>query len=110
MDNRKIYTEEEMMAIRQTTSGWYKQDPGGELLFGRFYVLNANYELHRHLADTYTYPIDGWSWYDSEEEARTALGIVDPPTAEETVNTILAGLDNAQITELKEALRKQDGY
>jgi len=109
MDNRKVYTEEEMTEIRQTTSGWYKQDPSGALLFGRFYVLNANYELHRHLADTYTYPIDGWSWYESEELAKAALGIVDPPTAEETVNTLLADLDDAQLAAMKEALRKQDG-
>lgn len=104
MDNRQVYTEEEMNQIRQTTSGWYKLDPGGELLFGRFYVLNANYELHRHLKDTYTYPIDGWVWYESEQEAKTALGIQDPLTVEEQVNTILSGLDEEQLQALKAAL------
>jgi hypothetical protein len=107
MDNRYEYTEEETAAIRTTTSGWYKQDPGGQLLFGRFYVLNADYELYRHLKDTYTYPIDGWSWYESEEEARTALGIVEPPTPEEQVNTLLSELDEEQIQALKAALGNQ---
>lgn len=105
MDNRRIYTDEEIAAIRATTSGFYKKDPGDILLFGRFYVLNADYELHRHLADTYTYPVDGWSWYESEELAKTAMGIVDPPTTEETVNTLLEGLDEEHIAALREALR-----
>mgnify|MGYP003333984937 CR=1 FL=1 len=84
MDNRLAYTEDEITAIRQTTSGFYKQDPDqGLLLFGRFYVLNSDYELHRHLADSYTYPVDGWAWYESEEQARQALNCPKPKTREE---------------------------
>lgn len=88
MDNRKAYTEEEMTAIRAAgTSGFYKIDPdSGLLIFGRFYVINAAYELHRHLKDSYTYPVDGWSWYESEEQARLALDCPAPKTAEELLD------------------------
>lgn len=50
------------------TSGFYKLD--GILLFGPNFVLNANYELYRDHYDTYTYPVDGWYWFDSEEQAK----------------------------------------
>lgn len=71
MDNRYPYTVEEAELIRQKTDGFYKIDSGGGmLLYGRFYVLNAEYELHRHLKDDFTYPVDGWYWFDSEEEAK----------------------------------------
>jgi len=83
MDNRYEYTEAEMTAIREYTDGFYKLDHDGSFLYGRFYVLNANYELHRHLKDTYTYPVDGWSWYESEQSAMLALGYVPPKTEEE---------------------------
>lgn len=58
----------------EDTSGFYKRDPGGMLLFGRYFVLNANYHLKRDDYASYDYPVDGWSWYSCEEEARTALG------------------------------------
>lgn len=68
------------------TSGFYKRDPGGILLFGRYFVLNANYHLKRDEYDQYEYPIDGWSWYGSEEEARSALGF--PNRLEEAFNAM----------------------
>jgi hypothetical protein len=83
-DNRHTYTQEEMAAARLSTDGFYRVDPDGEtLLYGRFYVLHAEYELHRHRRDTYTYPVAGWSWYESEEAARLALDLPVPPTEEE---------------------------
>ena len=48
--------------------GFYKLD--GDLLYGPNFVLNANYELRKETKDEHTYPIDGWYWFDSEEEAR----------------------------------------
>ncbi len=84
MDNRYEYTQQEMMAISQLDDGFYKVDPDGiTLLYGRFYVLNAEYELHRHLSDTYLYPVGGWQWFDSEELARVAFSLPKPPTEEE---------------------------
>ena len=50
------------------TSGFYKLD--GSLLYGPNYVLNANYELRRETRDDHSYPVDGWHWFDTEEEAR----------------------------------------
>jgi hypothetical protein len=50
------------------TSGFYKLD--GSLLYGPNYVLNANYELRRETRDDHSYPVNGWYWFDTEEEAR----------------------------------------
>lgn len=84
MDNRKNYTPEEVAAIRETTSGFYKRDPdGGDILYGRFYVINKDWELHRHLKDTYSLPVDDWYWFDSEDQARATLGVPRPPEPEQ---------------------------
>ena len=65
------------------TSGFYKLD--GILLYGPNFVLNANYELYKETHDQNVYPIDGWYWFDSEEEARTFFNLppdpVDPTEA-----------------------------
>ena len=50
------------------TSGFYKLD--ADLLYGPNFVLNANYELRRETHDQHTYPIDGWYWFDFEDDAR----------------------------------------
>ena len=55
------------------TSGFYKLD--GELLFGPNFVLNANYQLYRETYSSNTYPVDGWYWFNSEDEARTFFGL-----------------------------------
>ena len=60
------------------TSGFYKLD--GELLYAPNYVLNADYELYRNQHESYTYPVDGWYWFDSELEAREFFGL--PPSEE----------------------------
>jgi hypothetical protein len=52
----------------ENTSGFYKLD--GELLYGQNFVLNANYEMYKETHNDYTYPVDGWYWFASEEEAR----------------------------------------
>ena len=54
------------------TSGFYKND-NGTLLFGPNFVLNANYELRRETHEQHNYPIDGWHWFNSEEEAKQIL-------------------------------------
>ena len=56
------------------TSGFYKND-NGSLLHGPNYVLNRAYELRRENLATLTLPVDGWHWFASEQEARTALNI-----------------------------------
>ena len=50
------------------TQGFYKNDDG-MVLHGPTMVSNTNYVLNDDLKDTYTYPIDGWYWFDTEQEA-----------------------------------------
>jgi hypothetical protein len=50
------------------TSGFYKNEDG-LLLSGPNFVLSGSYNLYREEKHTYTYPIGGWYWFDSIEEA-----------------------------------------
>ena len=55
---------------------FYKYD--NELLLeAPNFVLNAEYELRAETKDTYTYPVDGWSWFDTLEEAKAFFGIME---------------------------------
>ena len=47
----------------ETTAGFYKLEDGNWLYAPNF-VCSPDYELLMEFKDTYTYPIDGWSWYD----------------------------------------------
>jgi hypothetical protein len=51
------------------TSGFYKAAEG-DLLHGPTTVMGADLQLLREEKDTYDYPVAGWYWFDSEEEAR----------------------------------------
>lgn len=57
------------------TSGFYKLD--GELLYGPNYVLNSAYELRRDTHELNQYPIDGWYWFATQEEAYQFFDIKD---------------------------------
>ena len=59
----------------EETQGFYKND--GTLLYGLNFVLNANYELRKETKDDYTYPVDGWYWFDTRQEALDFFGIVE---------------------------------
>lgn len=63
--------------IMEDTSGFYKND-GGIVLYGANFVLNANYELRKNKYDQYTYPVDGWYWFDDASTAYQFFGI-EPP-------------------------------
>lgn len=57
----------------ETTAGFYKLEDDNWQYAPNF-VDAPSYQLDKELKDTYTYPIDGWSWYDeqpyvTEEEA-----------------------------------------
>lgn len=52
------------------TSGFY--NIYYKLRAGQF-VIGPNFELRRELKDTYTYPVDGWTWFDSAEDAAIAF-------------------------------------
>jgi hypothetical protein len=68
------------------TSGFYKKIQEANehgvledcLVYGPNGVANKNYRLHRTTKDQVQYPVDGWYWFDSEEEARTFLEIPTP--------------------------------
>lgn len=64
------------------TSGFYKNDEG-MLLYGPNYVLGGGFSLFKEQKDSYEYPVWGWKWFDSEEEARLEYNLPKPP--EETL-------------------------
>ena len=51
------------------TEGFYKKQ-NEELLYGPNIVEGSGYVLLAQDKDSYQYPIDGWYWFNSEEEAR----------------------------------------
>jgi len=61
------------------TSGFYKEQDG-DLFHGPNAVYNANFTLLKELHETYTYPVDGWHWFETEELAREFFGL---PEADE---------------------------
>jgi hypothetical protein len=70
--------------------GFYKDD-NGFLVWSADRVLNENFELWLDQKDTYTYPVEGWYWFDSEVEARNTLECYGPqPFPSWTVNTTTA--------------------
>jgi hypothetical protein len=50
----------------EDTSGFYKIDEDGTLLYAHNWVIAPTYSLYRELKDTYSYPVDGWIWYDEK--------------------------------------------
>jgi len=52
--------------------GFYKNDDG-LLLWSADKVIGDNFELLIDQKDTYSYPIEGWIWADSELIARQSL-------------------------------------
>jgi hypothetical protein len=60
-------------------SGFYAASGNG-VIHAPNRVCAPTFELHRDLKDTYTYPVGGWTWFDSEAEARIAFGL--PPAPE----------------------------
>lgn len=58
------------METQMDTSGFYKMEDGGNLLYGPNFVENKDYQLYRESHAQQTYPVDGWYWFDSEEQAK----------------------------------------
>lgn len=54
-------------------SGFYKLD--GDLLYGPNFVYGPTYELLASNKDTYIYPVEGWYWFDTLEEACNHFGV-----------------------------------
>jgi hypothetical protein len=58
-------------------SGFYKLD-GEMVLHGPNFVLHAAYELRKETKDNHEYPVDGWYWFDTDEEAYVFFNVELP--------------------------------
>jgi hypothetical protein len=56
--------------------GFYKLDTNGNMLHAPNAVFAPNYTLLKAEKDTYTYPVDGWRWFDSERDAKLHYGLL----------------------------------
>ena len=65
------------------TSGFYSitSDNPQQMVMGPNFVYGPynRFTLLRQFKDTYTYPVEGWSWFDTEEEACAYFGLPYPP-------------------------------
>lgn len=61
------------------TSGFYKND-NGNLLYAPNFVYGPyeSYSLTKENKDTYSYPIDGWHWFESDQMAVEHLSFQTP--------------------------------
>ena len=48
----------------EDTAGFYKLNEINEWEFAPNFIYAPTYTLLREDKDTYTYPIEGWEWYD----------------------------------------------
>ncbi|WP_310381851.1 hypothetical protein [Flavobacterium sp.] len=55
--------------------GFYKLS-GKQLIYGEW-VSSKDLYLSKETKDDFTYPIDGWYYFESEAEAKEHFGIVD---------------------------------
>ena len=70
--------------MSENTAGFYKYEEPS-LHHGPNYVLAPEYELLKETKDDHTYPIDGWYWFDTIEEARAFFGIPEPIVEESEI-------------------------
>lgn len=54
------------------TAGFYKKE-NDTLLYAPNIIEGDGYVLVAQDKDQYEYPIDGWTWFDSEEEAKSFI-------------------------------------
>jgi hypothetical protein len=62
------------------TSGFYKTDNNNKLIFAPNSVRAPDYDLLRKDKDSYTYPIHGWHWFDTRDDAKNFFGITEEET------------------------------
>ena len=60
--------------------GFYKLEPSNkgrpQLIHGQV-LLNKEWTLDIALKDTYTYPVDGWTYYNSFDEAAIGFNLTE---------------------------------
>ena len=74
-------------------SGFYKND-NGDLLFAPNYVINQNYELYRGQKDKHEYPVDGWHWFDTRQEALDFFDLTEKESKQSFQSSIAEYLKN----------------
>jgi len=57
----------------ENEQGFYAVDDQNALLFGPNAVDGPGFSLRKELKDTYAYPVNGWSWFDTKDAAVAAL-------------------------------------
>lgn len=53
----------------ETTAGFYKLFEDGGWVYAPNFVISPTFELFKEQHETYTYPVDGWNWYDEAPAA-----------------------------------------
>jgi hypothetical protein len=64
------------------TSGFYKYESNA-VSYGPNYVLYKDFELRKESKDEHTYPVDGWYWFDTMEDAYSFFNIPLPEGEDE---------------------------
>ena len=62
-------------------TGFYKND-NETLLHAPNFVYNKDYTLLVEQKNTYSYPVDGWKYFETREAALTEYGLTDPVVEE----------------------------
>lgn len=57
---------------------FYKLEDGGNFLEAPNFVLNKDFELRAETYQDHEYPIDGWYWFDTPEEAYVFFDYTPP--------------------------------
>ena len=57
------------------TNGFYKNENGELLHAPNFVIFPDGYEIFTHNKDNYTYPINDWYYFETEELAKSFFGI-----------------------------------
>jgi hypothetical protein len=71
LQNLFKHTEPEL-EINMDTSGFYSKE---HMLRAGKFVYGPGFTLHRDSKDDYTYPVQGWYWYDSAELAAQSFQV-----------------------------------
>ena len=68
---------------------FYKLEPSNKgrptLITGKV-ISSKNYPLDIALKDTYTYPVNGWTYYDSFEEAAVGFNLTEEQKEQFRIN------------------------
>lgn len=73
---------EEIIYQEPRPAGFYKLQDDGDLVYG-IMITGPDFHLIADDHTAYTYPIEGWWWFEDETQARAALGLPPLPTPDD---------------------------